>query len=107
MWHIAEVEDNWVRDVLYDEPKSYPFGFSVRDAAEGEFPGKKELLDYFHRVRSVTRNRLAGSVETDFDRGVIDELFGRLTVRELWAGVATSFSWHAGQIAMMNRLMQT
>ena len=106
MWHIAEVEDNWVRDLLYAEPKRYPLGCSVRDATPGRFPRKNELLDYFHKVRGLTRNRLAASSERDFDRSVVDEHFGQLSVRELWAGVATSFAWHAGQIAMMSRLMQ-
>ena len=106
MWHIAEVEDNWVRDLFYAEPERYPFGCSVQDATADQFPSKNELLDYFHEVRGLTKSRLAASTEGDFDRSVVDEHFGQLSVRELWAGVATSFAWHAGQIAMMSRLMQ-
>ena len=106
IWHIAEVEDNWVRDLVYSEPKRYPFGCPVRDATADQFPNKSELLDYFHEVRGLTKTRLAASGQKDFDRTVVDEHFGQLSVRELWAGVATSFAWHAGQIAMMSRLMQ-
>jgi hypothetical protein len=76
LWHIAEVEDNWVRDLLYAEPKRYPFGGSVRDAAADPFPSKNELLDYFRDVRGLTQSRLAASSESDFDRSVIDEHFG-------------------------------
>ncbi len=32
LWHIAEVEDNWIRDLWLGEPRRYPFGRSVRDA---------------------------------------------------------------------------
>ncbi len=106
IWHIAEVEDNWVRDLLYAEPKRYPFSCSVPDATADQFPDKNELLDYFHHVRGLTKSRLAAITERDFDRTVVDEHFGQLSVRDLWAGVATSFAWHAGQIAMMSRLMQ-
>jgi hypothetical protein len=35
LWHIAEVEDNWIRDLWLGEPRRYPFGRSVRDASRG------------------------------------------------------------------------
>jgi hypothetical protein len=41
LWHIAEVEDNWVLDKVYGLPKQYPFGRSVRAAAVEEHPEKR------------------------------------------------------------------
>jgi hypothetical protein len=32
LWHIPEVEDNWVRDKLLHLPKRYPFGTSVKSS---------------------------------------------------------------------------
>ena len=43
--------------------------------------------------------------EADFDKMVHDAHFGSLSVRDVWGGVITSFAWHAGQIALTNRLM--
>jgi len=105
LWHIAEVEDNWVRDVLLGQPRRYPFGRSVRDASRGQYPAKDDLLAYFHEVREISRTRLEATAEADFDKVVHDAHFGRLSGREVWGGVVTSFAWHAGQIALTNRLM--
>lgn len=105
LWHIAEVEDNWVRDVLLGQPRRYPFGCSVREASREQYPAKAELLAYFHEVRELSRTRLEATVEADFDKVVHDAHFGPLSGREVWGGVVTSFAWHAGQIALTNRLM--
>ncbi len=106
VWHIAEVEDNWIRDVVYAAPKRYPFGVPVRSARLDQYPANGDLLDYFHEVRELTKGRLEGTTEADLDRRVQDAHFGPLSVREIWAGVATSFAWHAGQIALIaNRLL--
>ena len=77
LWHIAEVEDNWVRQLLLGEERRFPFGMSVRTAGDG-----------------------------DFDHVVQDAHFGALTFREVWAGVATSFAWHAGQVPLTLRLLR-
>ena len=58
LWHIPEVEDNWVRDRLYGLPKRYPFGASVKSTPIGQFPPKARLLDYFHEVRAVSYTHL-------------------------------------------------
>src|SRR5689334_6138661 len=58
LWHIPEVEDNWVRDRLYGLPKRYPFGASVKSTPLDRFPPKTALLAYFHEVRALTRQRL-------------------------------------------------
>jgi hypothetical protein len=47
LWHIAEVEDNWVREAVYSEPWRFPFGRGVKAARAEQYPGKAELLDYF------------------------------------------------------------
>ena len=50
LWHIAEVEDNWVRDKLHGLERRYPFGTSVK-AGHVAYPSKAELLAYFRDVR--------------------------------------------------------
>jgi uncharacterized damage-inducible protein DinB len=45
LWHIAEVEDNWIRRIS-GEPARYPFGLSVREANPGEYPDKVALIWY-------------------------------------------------------------
>ena len=105
LWHIAEVEDNWVRDRLLGEPRRFPFGPSVLHATRAQYPPKATLLAYFHEVRGLSRQRLEASVEAAFDAIVHDPHFGPLSVRQVWSGVITSFAWHAGQIALTNRLL--
>ncbi len=105
IWHIAEVEDNWIRDRGYGQPKRYPFGRSVRDATPEQYPSKAILLRYFHEVRTLTRQRLEETTDEAFDRLVDDEHFGTVSVRQLWSGVVTSCAWHGGQIALTNRLI--
>jgi len=105
IWHIAEVEDNWVRDKLYGLPKRYPFGSTVRSVPPQAFPDKATLLTYFHEVRALSRQRLAETGDEGFDRVIEDEHFGPLSVRHVWAGVATSCAWHSGQIALTARLV--
>jgi hypothetical protein len=105
LWHIPEVEDNWVRDSLYGQPRRYPFGASVKSTRLEQCPTKAELLVYFHEVRTLTHERLEQTSEGDFDRVVQDEQYGRLTVRQVWAGVLTSAAWHGGQIVYLHRLL--
>ena len=106
IWHIAEVEDNWVRDRVLHLPRRFPFGASVHATSAEAFPAKPALLDYFHEVRALSRKRLADSSPEDFDAPVDDESFGRIDVRRVWAGVATSGAWHGGQLVMLaNRLI--
>jgi uncharacterized damage-inducible protein DinB len=105
LWHIPEVEDNWIRDRLYGLPPRYPFGASVRSTPLRQFPGKPELLDYFHEVRLLTHARLAETPDERFDRTIRDEHYGTLTVRQVWAGIVTSGAWHGGQIVYVNRLL--
>ncbi len=47
VWHIAEVEDNWVRDILRGAPKRYPFGSSVRTASREQYPPKPSYWPIF------------------------------------------------------------
>ena len=105
LWHIAEVEDNWVLELLEGQARRFPFGRSVREAHQKPYPPKSALLDYFREVRELSRQRLAATSPTDFGRVVMDPHFGALSVRALWAGVVTSFAWHAGQIALTVRLL--
>lgn len=106
LWHIAEVEDNAIRDRLLQQPKRYPFGHSVRDAAGAEdFPHKDALIEYLNQVRQLTRQRLEAMTQEDYERPIMDDDFGPLTGRGMWAAVVTSFSWHAGQIALTARLL--
>jgi DinB superfamily len=106
LWHIAEVEDNWVRDRILGLPKRFPFGASVKARADGAWPNKTDLVAYFREVRAISRRRLEETAEDEFDRRVIDDHFGEITVRRLWSGVATSGAWHGGQIVLIaNRLV--
>ena len=105
LWHIAEVEDNWIRDLVTNEPLRFPFGVQVRAAGEADFPAKQKLLDYFAEVRESTRVRLEAAQAADFRREVQDKDFGRLTVLEVWSGVVSSFAWHAGQIGLTAKLL--
>ena len=102
VWHIPEVEDNWVRDRLLDLPKRYPFGTSVKSRPGHERPGKEALLAYFREVRLLSLQRLEGTDEGDFDRVITDEHFGSITIRQMWAGIASSCAWHGGQIIYIN-----
>ena len=56
-------------------------------------------------MRTITRKRLEKHTPDDFDRVIHDPDFGDLTVRQLWAGVTTSFAWHAGQVALTAKLI--
>lgn len=105
LWHIAEVEDNWVRALLHGESKRYPFGCSVKVASRDGYPGKTEILEYFSEVREISRRRLEETIESEFQRTVHDDHYGQLSVSQVWGGVITSFAWHAGQIAQTNRLL--
>ncbi len=105
LWHIAEVEDNWIRSLVTGEPLRFPFGVQVRAATDEQFPSRDRLLEYFHEVRTITRARLESARAPDFRRPVDDPDFGRLTVLDIWSGVVTSFAWHAGQIAMTAKLL--
>lgn len=104
LWHIAEVEDVWIRTCLLGEPGDFPFGKPVSEAG-GDYPAKNELVAYFLDVRARTRTRLEALAPERFDDLVRDPDFGTITVRDLWAGVATSFAWHAGQIALTAKLL--
>jgi uncharacterized damage-inducible protein DinB len=106
LWHIAEVEDNWVRDVLLGQARRYPFGHSVQEANRASYPAKTALLSYFHDVRDITRTRLEAATAADFDQVVQDAHYGPQSWRDIWSGVVTSFAWHAGQIALTNRLVR-
>jgi uncharacterized damage-inducible protein DinB len=105
LWHIAEVEDNWIRDLVTGEKRRFPFGVQVREARDPQYPKKDALLDYFREVRALTRRRLEAAEEADFDRVVEDPDFGSITVLDVWSGVVTSFAWHAGQIALTAKLI--
>jgi uncharacterized damage-inducible protein DinB len=106
LWHIPEVEDNWVRDKLLKLPKRYPFGRSVKAHTGMEWPTKTALLSYFHQVRAATKDRLEQTREDEFDNVIADEHFGSITVRQVWGGVVTSCAWHGGQIVLIvNRLL--
>ena len=75
LWHIPEVEDNWVRDKLLNLPKRYPFGTSVKARAKNEWPGKAALISYFHEVRALSKARLVQTREEEFDRIIADDHF--------------------------------
>jgi len=106
LWHIPEVEDNWVRDMLLGLPKRYPFGTSVKARTDDGWPGKAELVAYFREVRALTRDRLEATPEEAFDRMIGDEHFGSISVRQFWSGVVTSCAWHGGQVVLIaNRLV--
>lgn len=103
LWHIAEVEDNWVRMCILNEPPHFPFEVSLADARQEQYPSKEQLLDYFHSVRELSRQRLEAAL--DLNQLVTDPDFGQMPAHELWSGVVTSFAWHAGQIALTAKLL--
>jgi uncharacterized damage-inducible protein DinB len=106
LWHIAEVEDNWVRDKVYRQPRHYPFGRSVLETPISAYPDKESLIGYLHEVRALSRERLEATTFEDFDEAVDDEHFGPMDVRRVWIGVATSCAWHGGQLILLaNRLI--
>ena len=105
LWHIAEVEDNWVRTLVTGEPTRFPFGVQLREAAGEIDPNKDKLLEYFNEVRAITRTRLEATSADDLARIVQDPDFGALAVLDVWSGVVTSFAWHAGQIALTAKLL--
>lgn len=105
LWHIAEVEENWMGASVYGEHRRYPFGNSVRDAVPDEYPSKQALIDYLHEVRAITERRLENVSADEFSRLLEDPNWGEIPVRQVWAGLVTSFAWHSGQISFMRRLM--
>lgn len=105
LWHIAEVEDNWPRTMILNEPPRFPFGVQLHEARDDQYPAKQELLENLAEVRTMTRDRLENLTDAALDRMVHDPDFGRCTVRDIWAGVVTSFAWHAGQIAMTAKML--
>ncbi|MHC4990594.1 MAG: DinB family protein [Planctomycetota bacterium] len=105
LWHIAEVEDNWIRAVVTGEPLRFPFGVELREASETDYPDKTQLVAYLHEVREITLARLESATADDFARETEDKDFGRLTVLDVWCGVVTSFAWHAGQVALTAKLL--
>ncbi len=104
LWHIAEVEDNWIRQCMLKQPARYPFTVSLADAGDIR-PTKDQLLAYLHEVRALTHARLEALEPDAFDRIVHDPDFADMSLRDLWAGVVTSFAWHAGQIALTAKLL--
>lgn len=105
LWHIAEVEDNWIRSLVTSEPLRFPFGMQMRQAKREQYPSKDALIGYLDEVRAITRDRLESTEEAEFDRAIEDVDFGPCTVRDLWMGVVTSFAWHAGQVALTAKLI--
>ena len=105
LWHIAEVEDNWVRSMITNEKLRFPFNIQMRNATDEDYPSKAKLVEYFHEVREITKNRLEAACENDFTHKVEDPDFGKCTVLDIWMGVVTSFAWHAGQIALTAKLL--
>jgi uncharacterized damage-inducible protein DinB len=106
LWHIPEVEDNWVRDRLLGLPRRFPFGKPVREALPTEYPEKAALLAYLREVRDLSRDRLERTTTDDLQGTVSDKTWGTITVGQLWSGVATSCAWHGGQIVLIaNRLL--
>lgn len=106
LWHIAEVEDNWVREKVHNLPRRFPFGASVRDTARTDYPQKPALLEYFHEVRTLSRERLVETSPEQFDASVEDDSWGRIDIRKVWIGVATSGAWHGGQLVLLaNRII--
>lgn len=105
IWHIAEVEDNWVRTTMLGQQPRFPLGVPLAEDAGGPEPTKADLLEYLRQVRALTRDRLGAIGAGEFDRSIDEPDFGSMTIRDLWAGVVTSFAWHAGQIALTAKLL--
>ncbi len=105
LWHIAEVEDNWPRMCMLGQPPRFPFGKPLAEASNSDYSDKLTLLGYLDEVRTITRERLEAHKADDMVRVIHDPDFGDMTVRQLWAGVTTSFAWHAGQVALTAKLI--
>jgi uncharacterized damage-inducible protein DinB len=105
LWHIAEVEDNWISALVTNEPLRFPFGMPLEEAGPDDYPSKNRLLEELAAARRRTIARLAATSEQEMARSVRDPDFGELTVLDVWAGVATSFAWHAGQVALTAKLL--
>lgn len=105
LWHITEVEDNWVRSMITNEKLRFPFNIQMRKASEEDYPPKVKLIEYFNEVREISKYRLEVASESDYTRKVEDPDFGKCTVLDIWMGVVTSFAWHAGQIALTAKLL--
>ena len=107
LWHIAEVEDVWIAEVVLGEKGLFPFGHRLAEIEHdlSMYPSKVELIAYFHEVRAITKARLERATADDFEREVAGADFGTRPARDIWQGVVTSFAWHAGQLAMTAKLM--
>jgi len=107
LWHIAEVEEVWISEVVLGEAPRFPFGVRLADVEHdlAKYPKKDALIAYFHEVRAITQHRLERATQEDFEHEVTDADFGTRPARDIWQGVVTSFAWHAGQLAMTAKLM--
>ena len=53
LWHIAEVEDNWIRLLVTNEDLRFPFDVQVREVErDDQYPARQALIDYLHEVRA-------------------------------------------------------
>jgi len=107
LWHIAEVEEVWISNLITRDPPRFPFGHRLAEVEHDLtiYPKRDELLAYFHEVRSITKKRLENAKAEDFEREITDADFGTRPARDIWQGVVTSFAWHAGQLAMTAKML--
>jgi hypothetical protein len=101
----TKVEDNWIRDQILHVPKHYPFDVYAKATPRPACPPKAALVIYFHDVRALSKQRLEATSDTQMEHTFEDEHYGTLTVRQVWAAVATSGARHGGQITYVNRLL--
>lgn len=109
LWHIAEVEDNWYRTLVEDQPPRLPLGCALAAMDGNEppraWPDKPALLAYLDESRALSAERLEAATPGQLAAQVRDPDYGRRAVRAIWAGIVTSYAWHAGQVALTAKLM--
>lgn len=109
LWHIAEVEDNWYRTLVDDSPPRFPLGCALaamdNDTPPRTWPDKAQLIAYLDESRALCAGRLEAATAEQLGGLVRDPDYGQRAVRAIWAGIVTSYAWHAGQVALTAKLM--
>ncbi len=57
LWHIGEVEDNWIRTLVTGEPLHLPFGVQVREATEKDYSYSERSVAASGRTLALVRPR--------------------------------------------------
>lgn len=105
LWHIAEVEDRWLREFLQEESFEPRFGRgSLDDTSDASIPQWSDLMAYVKETRARTLESLPQWVDRLAEPR---SFYGRpSTVGRILMTMITHEAGHAGQIAHVMGLIR-